>query len=323
MTNNRKWAERLRAMFQPTEDSCPIWHRRIAILKIADELDAAGSSQLAPMLRDKLEEIADALDRGLGDTDATHLESNEEIREQYPVQWACSEVNKLLQGYAVSATDAAGSERNAVLGAWDDEAIGKMAGAALQSCPKLGYMSTAIKLVRVICKAQDELAFNAAEPNAAPQEQLSAAASLPVTPAVAAGQPAESAPSLHPVIQECIDNYGKYYADQHKLGMSVRSDMIYVAQIALRWADNAAAGSGGQSVATSDSHESPAAGHCQPAAPDAASWADNAFNEAGWELLRCAGPNPIHVNRCKEVATAVVEAYLASLRRQSAAPAKK
>ena len=58
--------------------------------------------------------------------------------------------------------------------------------------------------------------------------------------------PAESAPPLHPVVQECIDNYGKYYAEQHKLGMSVRSDMIYVAQLALRWADNAAAGSGGQ-----------------------------------------------------------------------------
>ena len=54
--------------------------------------------------------------------------------------------------------------------------------------------------------------------------------------------PAESVPPLHPVVQECIDNYGKYYAEQHKLGMSVRSDMIYVAQLALRWADNAAAG---------------------------------------------------------------------------------
>ena len=59
-------------------------------------------------------------------------------------------------------------------------------------------------------------------------------------------KPIESAPLLHPVVQECIDNYGKYYAEQHKLGMSVRSDMIYVAQLAIRWADNAAAGSGGQ-----------------------------------------------------------------------------
>ena len=73
---------------------------------------------------------------------------------------------------------------------------------------------------------------------------------------------AGSAPPLHPVVQECIDNYGKYYAEQHKLGMSVRSDMIYVAQLALRWAD-----SGGQDSTSPDSHESPAAGHCQPAAP--------------------------------------------------------
>ena len=29
--------------------------------------------------------------------------------------------------------------------------------------------------------------------------------------------PAESVPPLHPVVQECIDNYGKYYAEQHKL----------------------------------------------------------------------------------------------------------
>ena len=83
--------------------------------------------------------------------------------------------------------------------------------------------------------------IRALKTNADPQEQLSAAASLPVAPAVAAGQPAESVPLLHPVVQECIDNYGKYYAEQHKLGMSVRSDMIYVAQLALRWADKAAA----------------------------------------------------------------------------------
>ncbi len=52
-------------------------------------------------LRARLEEIAEALDDALGDTDATHLESDEEIREAYPVQWACSEVNKLLHGTAV------------------------------------------------------------------------------------------------------------------------------------------------------------------------------------------------------------------------------
>ena len=41
---------------------------------------------------------------------------------------------------------------------------------------------------------------------------------------------------------------------------------------------------------------------------------DDALNEAGWELLRCAGP-AIHVNRCKEVARQVVVAYINSLQR--------
>jgi hypothetical protein len=44
-----------------------------------------------------LEEVADALDRALGDTDITHIEDDEELRDQYPVQWACTQVNLLLQ----------------------------------------------------------------------------------------------------------------------------------------------------------------------------------------------------------------------------------
>lgn len=43
---------------------------------------------------------------------------------------------------------------------------------------------------------------------------------------------------------------------------------------------------------------------------------NNALNQAGWKLLECAGP-AIHTNRCKNVATAVVDAYLASMRRQA------
>jgi hypothetical protein len=39
---------------------------------------------------------------------------------------------------------------------------------------------------------------------------------------------------LPPEVQECIDTYGRYYAEQHKLGMSVRDDMKYVASVALR-----------------------------------------------------------------------------------------
>lgn len=36
-------------------------------------------------------------------------------------------------------------------------------------------------------------------------------------------------------VQEAIDAYGKYYAKHHKLGMSVRDDMTYIAQMAMRW----------------------------------------------------------------------------------------
>ena len=43
--------------------------------------------------------------------------------------------------------------------------------------------------------------------------------------------------ALHPVVQEAIDNYAKYYAEQHKLGLSIRDDMRYVAQVATRWAN--------------------------------------------------------------------------------------
>lgn len=39
---------------------------------------------------------------------------------------------------------------------------------------------------------------------------------------------------LPPEVQECIDAYGRYYAEQHKLGMSVRDDMKYVASVAIR-----------------------------------------------------------------------------------------
>lgn len=41
---------------------------------------------------------------------------------------------------------------------------------------------------------------------------------------------------LHPVVHEAIDNYAKYYTEHHKLGLSIRDDMRYVAQVATRWA---------------------------------------------------------------------------------------
>ena len=58
-------------------------------------LRSAGGDCIA-VPREKLEEIAEALDESLGDSDITHLETDEEVREEEPAQWACSEVNKLL-----------------------------------------------------------------------------------------------------------------------------------------------------------------------------------------------------------------------------------
>lgn len=36
-------------------------------------------------------------------------------------------------------------------------------------------------------------------------------------------------------VQEAVDSYARYYADHHKLGMSIREDMTYIAQVAMRW----------------------------------------------------------------------------------------
>lgn len=49
--------------------------------------------------REALEEIASALDKSLGDSDITHL-TDDEIRYAVPAQWACSQLNKLLQATA-------------------------------------------------------------------------------------------------------------------------------------------------------------------------------------------------------------------------------
>lgn len=47
-----------------------------------------------------------------------------------------------------------------------------------------------------------------------------------------------------------------------------------------------------------------------------------ALNEAGWKLLECAGP-AIHPNRCKEVARAILVAYINSVQRQSVEKTKQ
>ena len=61
------------------------------------QMDAFARPANARAVAEKLEEIADALDRTLGDTDITHIEDDEELRERSPVQWACTQINLLLQ----------------------------------------------------------------------------------------------------------------------------------------------------------------------------------------------------------------------------------
>ena len=54
-----------------------------------------------------LEEIHSALDAGLGDTDVSHIESDDELRSEEPVQWAAMKlailINTLSSNLALSA----------------------------------------------------------------------------------------------------------------------------------------------------------------------------------------------------------------------------
>lgn len=50
-----------------------------------------------------------------------------------------------------------------------------------------------------------------------------------------AATPDKELPPLPPVVQEAIDAHAKYYAEHHKLGMSIRDDMSYIARVAMRW----------------------------------------------------------------------------------------
>lgn len=43
---------------------------------------------------------------------------------------------------------------------------------------------------------------------------------------------------LPPEVMEAINSYGRYYAEHHKLGMSVRDDMKYIASVAIRCAQS-------------------------------------------------------------------------------------
>ena len=44
----------------------------------------------------RLEKIHSALDDALGDTDITHIDDDDELRENFPVQWAAQELASII-----------------------------------------------------------------------------------------------------------------------------------------------------------------------------------------------------------------------------------
>lgn len=45
----------------------------------------------------ELKEILSALDEALSDSDITHVESDDEMRSEYPAQWAATRLAKMIQ----------------------------------------------------------------------------------------------------------------------------------------------------------------------------------------------------------------------------------
>lgn len=81
------------------EEACEVARAYLALLAQPEPTNTRAVAE-------KLDEIADALDMALGDTDITHIGDDEELRERYPVQWACMQVNLLLQATALPAPNA-------------------------------------------------------------------------------------------------------------------------------------------------------------------------------------------------------------------------
>jgi len=45
---------------------------------------------------DRLQGIHSALDDALGDTDVTHIEDDEELRDRHPIQWAAQKLAEVI-----------------------------------------------------------------------------------------------------------------------------------------------------------------------------------------------------------------------------------
>lgn len=78
----------------------------IPVVPLVTATPAMPSASAPSTWREKLEEIASKLDSALGDSDLTHIEDDDELRRVAPAQWACSEINKLLQETPVSSSAA-------------------------------------------------------------------------------------------------------------------------------------------------------------------------------------------------------------------------
>lgn len=48
-------------------------------------------------LIERLREIHSALDDALGDTDVTHIEDDDQLREEEPIQWAAMRLAELIE----------------------------------------------------------------------------------------------------------------------------------------------------------------------------------------------------------------------------------
>lgn len=55
-------------------------------------------------LYNSLMEIHSALDDALGDSDITHIEDDDELRSEYPTQWAAQKLAKLISSLSRDGT---------------------------------------------------------------------------------------------------------------------------------------------------------------------------------------------------------------------------
>ena len=98
----RRLAAELAAAEQRAEQA-----RILADALMGKMLDADKLADFRNNTLNQLDAIHNALDAALGDTDITHIEDDEELREQYPVQWAATQLAMLLRAMEAEQEQAA------------------------------------------------------------------------------------------------------------------------------------------------------------------------------------------------------------------------